>query len=87
MRLCSLVDVSDIFNFFLLGRAKGESEAPGRGRDRFFIENPRRRVPYQDVRFPCNQELLAKGDFLCEFIKRKWSPLRKFLVVPYVFFC
>ena len=36
----SLVDVSDIFYFFLLG--EGESEAlGGGGGHRFFIENPR----------------------------------------------
>ena len=38
-----LVDVSIFFFFlFLLGEADGESEAPGGGEVRFFIENPRR---------------------------------------------
>ena len=38
------MDVSTIFIIFLLGggEGKGESEAPGRGGGRFFIENPRR---------------------------------------------
>ena len=35
------MDVSDIF-FFCSGEGKGESEAPGGGGGRFFIENPRR---------------------------------------------
>ena len=38
-----LVDVSDIFYFFCSREGKGESEAPGGGGGRFFIENPRRR--------------------------------------------
>ena len=36
------MDVSNIFIFFCSGEGKGESEAPGRGGGRFFIENPRR---------------------------------------------
>ena len=40
--LLTLVDVSDIFNFFLLGEGKGESGAPGAGGGRFFIESPRK---------------------------------------------
>ena len=39
----NLVDVSDFF-FFCSGRGKGESEAPGGGGCRFFIDNPRKRV-------------------------------------------
>ena len=41
-RVPNLVDVSNIFYFFRSGRAEGESEAPGRGGGRVFIENPRR---------------------------------------------
>ena len=37
-----LVDVSDIFNFFLFREGKGESGATGREGGRFFIESPRR---------------------------------------------
>ena len=38
-----LVDVSDIFFFvFCSGRGKGESEAPGEGRESIFIEIPMR---------------------------------------------
>ena len=41
----ALVDVSDIFYFFCLGRGEGESKAPGGGWGRsIFIENPRRGV-------------------------------------------
>ena len=36
------MDVSDIFYFFLLGGGKGESEAPGGGWGRFYMENPTR---------------------------------------------
>ena len=36
------MDVSDIFNFFLLGGGEGESEAPGGGGAFFLIENPTR---------------------------------------------
>ena len=36
------MDVSDIFYFFCPGEGKEESEAPGEGGVRFFIENPRR---------------------------------------------
>ena len=36
-----LVDVSDIFYFFLLGGGEGEFGATWRGGGRFFIENPK----------------------------------------------
>ena len=39
----NLVDVSDIFNFFLLGEVEGGVQGAGRGGDRFFlIENARK---------------------------------------------
>ena len=37
-----LVDVSDVFNSFLLGRGEGGVSNKGEGLDRFFIEHPRR---------------------------------------------
>ena len=38
----NLVDVSDIFIFFCLGKGKGECVAPGRRGGRFSIEIPTR---------------------------------------------
>ena len=38
----NLVDVSDIFIFFLLGGGERGVRGAGRGGGRFFIENPRR---------------------------------------------
>ena len=35
------MDVLNIFDFFCLGRGKGESEASGQGGGSIFIENPR----------------------------------------------
>ena len=36
------MDVSDFFYFFRTGEVKEESEAPGRGEGRIFIENPKK---------------------------------------------
>ena len=41
-RSLNLVDVSDIFYFFLLGGGEGGVRGAGKGRGRIFIENPRR---------------------------------------------
>ena len=41
-----LVDVSDIFNFFLLGEGEGGVRGAGRGGGLIFSENPRREGVY-----------------------------------------